>query len=58
MKNGFRTGLLLGLIVGVVIGYFTSHLWVWLFAAVAIGIVIASYRMKRPKFLPPRTVGQ
>ena len=50
MKQNFKSGFILGLIVGVAGAYFFSHLWLWLFVGVAVGIMIAASGMSARSF--------
>lgn len=57
MKHGFKSGLILGVVIGWMISYFISHLWVWVVIGMAVCILVAASRPKRPKFFPPQTAG-
>lgn len=57
MKHGFKSGLILGVVIGWMIGYFISHLWVWVVIGMAVCILVAASRPKRPKLFPPQTTG-
>ena len=43
----FLAGMSLGLIGGFLIGFFASHLLVWLFLAVGVGIMFLAARFRR-----------